>query len=83
MKKGAYDYLAKPVAPDVLLLAAERALVESRLRRELARLQEEAVAPPPGFVAASRPMQELFGLIRRAATARHPVLITGESGTGK
>lgn len=83
IKRGAYDYLAKPVRPDLLVLAVERALADNRLRREVARLRRESAAPPPGFRAVSRPMQEVFELIRRASAARHPVLITGESGTGK
>src|SRR5690606_22813643 len=38
---------------------------------------------PPGFVGASRPMQDVYALIARAAASTLPVLITGESGTGK
>jgi DNA-binding NtrC family response regulator len=83
VKSGAFDYLTKPFGTDELLLTVERALGESRIRRESARLAREAPAPPPGFVGASRPMQELYRLLRRAAASRHPVLITGESGTGK
>jgi DNA-binding NtrC family response regulator len=82
VKNGAYDYLTKPFGTDELLLTVERALEESRLRRELARL-ERAVDVPSGFVGASRPMQELFSLIRRAGKSPHTALITGESGTGK
>ncbi len=83
IKAGAYDYLAKPFGSDALLVAVERALNESRLRRELARFTREGSAAPPGFIGASRPMQELFALIERAAGSGQPVLITGESGTGK
>jgi two-component system response regulator PilR (NtrC family)/two-component system response regulator HydG len=83
MKAGAYDYLTKPFGTDELLLTVERALQESRLRREVARLSRAAAAPPPGFVGASRPMQELFRLLSRIADSGHPVLVTGESGTGK
>jgi two-component system response regulator PilR (NtrC family)/two-component system response regulator HydG len=83
MKAGAYDYLTKPFGTDELLLTVERALQESRLRREVARLSRAAAAPPPGFVGASRPMQELFQLLGRIADSGHAVLITGESGTGK
>jgi DNA-binding NtrC family response regulator len=83
VKAGAYDYLTKPFSTDELLLALERALEESRLRREVARLSEMATSLIPGFVGASRAMQEVYELIHRAATAQFPVLITGESGTGK
>jgi len=82
VKAGAYDYLTKPFGTDELLLAVERALSESRLRREIARLSRTAT-PPPGFIGASRPMQEIFRLLQPTARARQPVLITGESGTGK
>jgi DNA-binding NtrC family response regulator len=83
VKAGAYDYLTKPFSTDELLLSLERALEESRLRREVARLSHSAHAPLPGFIGASRAMQEVYDLVHRAAAAALPVLITGESGTGK
>jgi DNA-binding NtrC family response regulator len=82
MRGGAYDYLAKPFGTGELLMTVRRALEESRLRRELARLSQ-AGAAPPGFVGASRLMRELFGLLGRAASSTLPVLVTGETGTGK
>jgi DNA-binding NtrC family response regulator len=83
VKSGAYDYLTKPFSTDDFLLSVRRALADSRLRREVAVLTRQPANAPPGFIAASRPMQELFRLLARAAQSRHPVLITGESGTGK
>ena len=84
VKAGAYDYLTKPLGADDLLLAVERALSESRLRREIAQRSRVAAAGAlRGFIGPSRPMQEVFQLLPRAATSRHAVLITGESGTGK
>ncbi|HSJ23343.1 MAG TPA: sigma-54 dependent transcriptional regulator [Longimicrobiales bacterium] len=83
VKAGAYDYLTKPFSTDELLLSLERALEESRLRREVARLSRAAVAGLPGLIGASRAMQEVYDLVHRAAAASFPVLITGESGTGK
>src|SRR5690606_14688156 len=71
---------------DDLLLAVERALEESRPRREtarLARLARAAQDSPPGIVGASQAMRELVQVVRRVAPSRHPVLGTGESGTGK
>jgi DNA-binding NtrC family response regulator len=83
VKAGAYDYLTKPFSTDELLLTLERALAESNLRREVARLSRTAGGALPGIVGASRAMQELSSLVHRAAAAAVPVLITGESGTGK
>ena len=83
MRGGAYDYLAKPFGTSELLFAVRRALEDSRLRREVARLSREAHAAPAGFVGASREMRELFDLLGRAAVSSLPVLVTGETGTGK
>jgi DNA-binding NtrC family response regulator len=83
VKAGAYDYLTKPFSTDELLLTLERALEESRLKREVARLSRTAEGPLPGFIGASRAMVEVYDLIRRAAAASFPVLVSGESGTGK
>ncbi len=83
VKAGAHDYLTKPFGSDELLLAIDRALEESRLRRELARASRTTHEPPPGFVGASRAMQEVYALVARAAKSNLPVLVTGESGTGK
>jgi two-component system, NtrC family, response regulator AtoC len=83
VKSGAYDYLTKPFSTDELLLTLERALEESRLRREVARLTAAGAAALPGFIGASHAVQEVFDLVHKAAVSRHPVLVTGESGTGK
>ncbi len=83
VKAGAYDYLPKPFGPDQLLLRVKRALTESRLRREIAELIRTPSAGLPGFIGASRQVQELFAIVRRSADSNNPVLITGESGTGK
>jgi DNA-binding NtrC family response regulator len=83
VKAGAYDYLTKPFSTDELLLTLERALEESRLRREVARLTAAGAAALPGFIGASQAIQEVFDLVHKAAVSRHPVLVTGESGTGK
>ena len=83
VKAGAYDYLTKPFGTDELLLAIDRALADSAVRRDVARLARSAEPPPPGFIGASRPMRELFALISRISRSTLPVLITGESGTGK
>ncbi|MGH7506916.1 MAG: sigma-54-dependent transcriptional regulator, partial [Longimicrobiales bacterium] len=85
MKRGAYDYLAKPFSPDQLVLALKKAEERESLRREVTRLREE--------VSIERRYREIIvkspamtrALEVAAKVARHPsaVLITGESGTGK
>jgi two-component system, NtrC family, response regulator HydG len=85
MKQGAYDYLIKPVKTDEVLLVAERAMREAALRREVNRLRRE-VHKEYSFhqiLGKSKPMQDVFDLIRRVADSPTNVLITGESGTGK
>jgi DNA-binding NtrC family response regulator len=84
VKLGAYDYLTKPLATSELLSVVTRALAESRLKRETARLHRGSAGEiPPEFIGSSPPMLELYQLIRRSAGLPHAVLITGESGTGK
>ena len=83
VKAGAYQYLTKPFQTDELLRVIEAALVESAPQREQARLLRQLPKAPARIIGASRPMQELFKLISRAARSASTVLITGESGTGK
>ena len=85
MKEGAYDYLVKPVKTEELIRVAERAVREASLRREINRLRQE-VHKEYSFhqiLGKSKPMREVFDLIRRVADSPTNVLITGESGTGK
>jgi DNA-binding NtrC family response regulator len=82
VKAGAYDYLTKPFGSDELLLTVQRAMDESRLRREVSRLARGDGALP-GLVGGSRAMRQVTALIARVAPSPLPVLVTGESGTGK
>ena len=85
MKRGAYDFLAKPVNLDRLDLLLKRALAERQLGAENQRLKAQLDAKY-GFeniIGTSPAMQEVFETIRQAAPTRATVLIQGESGTGK
>ena len=85
MKQGAFDYLTKPIKTDELLVTIEKALREASLRREVAHLRKQ-VNREYAFdqiVGKSKPMREVFDLIRRVADSQANILITGESGTGK
>ncbi|WP_300161945.1 sigma-54 dependent transcriptional regulator [Solidesulfovibrio sp.] len=85
LKKGAYDYLTKPLDLDVLRLTLDRALDHMRLAAENATLRRKLADAPAGpeIIGASRAMRELFTLVGMVAPTEATALITGESGTGK
>ncbi len=85
MKHGAFDYLTKPVKTDELLVTVKKALRDALLRHEVQQLRQ-AVGRDFAFdqiLGKSKPMREIFDLIRRVADSQTNILITGESGTGK
>ena len=85
IRLGAYQYLTKPFAADELALFLERALDDARVRRE-ARTLRATLTERVGLgslVAASPAMREVFDLAARVADAATPVLLLGETGTGK
>jgi DNA-binding NtrC family response regulator len=85
MKRGAYDFLMKPVNLDHLDLLLKRALRSSEIESENIRLQKELDDKYglENLVGSSPPMQQVFDVIRQAAPTQATVLIQGESGTGK
>jgi DNA-binding NtrC family response regulator len=85
IKGGATDYLIKPVKTEDVLRIVGRGVREVQLRREVAHLRREVYKEYSfhQILGKSRPMQEVFELIRRVADSPSNVLITGESGTGK
>jgi DNA-binding NtrC family response regulator len=85
VKLGAYDYITKPFELEELVLVANKALEERKLRRQVARLQREVEGRYQlgNIVARSQPMQEVLALVHRVAGSTVTVLVTGESGTGK
>jgi two-component system response regulator HydG len=85
VKQGAFDYVSKPFEIEELVLALQRAVEDSRLRRENRSLRDEVTRRYglESLIGASPGMQEVFALIQGAARADLNVLVTGESGTGK
>ena len=85
MKRGAYDFLAKPFAPDRLIESLRRALDKRSLvldNRRLAALATEGEWSIP-LSGDSRSVEALRAAINRLADARVDVLIEGETGAGK
>ena len=85
MKLGAYDFIRKPFNLDRLDLMVEKAHQRAALARENAMLRRTAGGERQGvrFIGNSKAVRDIQFLIDKVAPARIPVLITGESGTGK
>jgi two-component system, NtrC family, response regulator AtoC len=85
IKAGAYDYLTKPFKMDEVIVVVRRALEERQLRAEVRALREE-ISTKYNFsniLGKSKPMLDMFALIKKVAGSRSTVLIQGKSGTGK
>jgi len=85
IKQGAYDYVVKPVDFQKFLLTLERARERFRLQREVSDLRSrlEEKFSFKNFIFVSKAMEQVAGLMSRAARSEATVLITGETGTGK
>ncbi|WLD12717.1 sigma-54-dependent transcriptional regulator [Planctellipticum variicoloris] len=85
MKRGASDFLTKPVRLQELDATLQRVLENQRLKRENQQLKEllRQQRPDHRIVGESAPMLEVFRLIGKVGPTDKPVLIQGESGTGK
>ncbi|HHT9137065.1 MAG TPA: sigma-54-dependent transcriptional regulator [Candidatus Wunengus sp. YC60] len=85
MKKGAYDYIAKPYEIDELRIIAKNAFEKISLQEENARLRLE-IGRLEGLgeiIGQSEAMKEVFARIEKVGTTDVTVLIEGESGSGK
>ena len=83
IRRGAYHYLTKPFQVEELVLFLKRALDESALRRE-AKVLRSALHSSLGNVIGDSPaMRDVSDLVRRVADSQVPVLLLGETGTGK
>jgi DNA-binding NtrC family response regulator len=89
LKKGAYDYMVKPVSKEELVLSVNHALERKRLvdilniskRKTLPKFEHEEAFRP--IVTRSRNVLRVLKEAELHATSDIPVLITGETGTGK
>jgi DNA-binding NtrC family response regulator len=90
MQAGAIDYLVKPVDKNRLVSSVRRALELRALREEVLSLKERLLSDTPHqreafaeIVTQNKTMQALFRYVEAIARSPQPVLITGETGTGK
>ena len=85
MRLGAADYLTKPYEVEQLRAIVRRASERLALRDRVVALQNQLDQQQAfgALVGISRPMRELFSQMTRAAKAPLPLLIRGETGTGK
>ena len=85
MKSGAHDYIVKPIYIDTLKVTIGNALETIRLRKEVRSLQEKyLVENIPCFIGKSKSIQNVMEFVDVVAKSPDtPVLIYGETGTGK
>ncbi len=85
VKRGAYDYIAKPFNPEELMLLLKKAEERENLKREnsLLKMQLKKESGLECIIGNSPQIQELKEKIKKAAVVDVTVVIQGESGTGK
>ncbi len=85
MKKGAFDYLTKPLEKDAIVLVVKKAAEKMQLVKENIRLNNALFGKfkIEGIVGTSRKMNDAMEIVRKVTPTAVTVLIFGESGTGK
>ncbi len=85
MKRGAFDYLEKPLEREDLLLTLKRAFERIQLVRENKMLQKRVaeIERIPSIIGEHPKMKEVYRVVTKIAATSSTVLVYGESGTGK
>lgn len=90
MKKGAFDYVVKPIRKEEMISCIRKALVIREMKTETAALKQSVLSnriqSPDGFseiVTRNEVMLNLFKYTEAIAPTGLPILITGETGVGK
>ena len=85
IKDGAYDYISKPIDLEELHVSIERALHASSLEavEQVVRYQTDQERKNTSLIGFKNSFREIHNLIERCSATNAPVLITGETGSGK
>lgn len=90
LKAGAFDYMVKPVEPDLLMAAIKKALQVSSLKNEVSTLKDYLLSDHlehkdafNQIITRSKKMRAVFQYAEAVSKSEHPILITGETGVGK
>ncbi len=85
MKIGAFDFILKPLNPDILELTIKKALSSIALRKEVKILQEKYLKDnQPCFIGKSKNIEDVMDFVNMVAKSPDtPIMISGETGTGK
>lgn len=84
MRRGAFDFIEKPVAAERLVITVRNALERNRLAGLVQTYEDDQDRSQyEGFIGASEAMRNVYRIIDRAGPSSAAVFVTGESGTGK
>ncbi|MDR3171653.1 MAG: sigma-54 dependent transcriptional regulator [Treponema sp.] len=83
VKRGAFDFLEKPLSLDKVLTVCRNALTLRKLREENRDLKQHAGFQRDALIGVSAEIEQVRTLIKQAAVSDARILITGENGTGK
>jgi DNA-binding NtrC family response regulator len=85
MKSGAFDFILKPINPDILEYTLKKAVASIALRKEVRLLQEKYLKDhEPVFIGESKHIEDIMDFIHTVAKSPDtPIMIMGETGTGK
>lgn len=85
LKKGVYDYFIKPIEIDELQLAINRAIRVNELEKveQVQNYKNRIESEDTLYIGTGAKFNEMRSLVEKAAKANAPLLITGETGTGK
>jgi DNA-binding NtrC family response regulator len=85
MRRGAFDYLSKPIDFQRLNIVIRNACEHTRLRLATDGLRAAIIRGDggPDLICGSQAMSEVISLVERVASSRVPVLVHGEAGSGK